>query len=93
MIFGADSFRHSQARSGDLSRRGRAFRLRAGREVIMVASHPSDLAGAARHGLRTCYVSRKFEYGEGRIVEPAPTPGTFNLMVDGVDELADWLLR
>ena len=43
--------------------------------------------------LRTCYVSRKLEYGEGRIVEPAPTPGTFDLMVDGVDELADLLLR
>jgi 2-haloacid dehalogenase len=62
-------------------------------EVIMVASHPSDLAGAARYGLRTCYVSRKLEYREGRIVEPAPTPGTFDLMVRGVDELADLLLR
>ena len=31
--------------------------------------------------------------GEGRIVEPAPAPGTFDLMVDGVDELADLLLR
>ena len=38
-------------------------------------------------------VSRKLEHGEGRIVEPAPTPGTCDLMVDGVDELADLLLR
>jgi hypothetical protein len=38
-------------------------------------------------------VSRKLEHGEGRIVEPTPTPGTFDLMVDGVDELADLLLR
>jgi hypothetical protein len=38
-------------------------------------------------------VSGKLEYAEGRIVEPAPTPGTFDLMVDGVDELADLLLR
>jgi hypothetical protein len=38
-------------------------------------------------------VSRELEYGEGRIVEPAPTPRTFDLRVDGVDELADLLLR
>jgi hypothetical protein len=57
----------------------------------MVASHPSDLAGAARHGLRTCYVSRKLEYGVGRVVEPEPTPVAFDLMVDGVDRLANLL--
>jgi hypothetical protein len=62
-------------------------------EVIMVACRPSDLAVVARYGLPTCYVSRKLEYGEGRIVEPAPKPGTFDLMVDGVDDLADLLLR
>jgi hypothetical protein len=38
-------------------------------------------------------VSRKLEYGEGRIPEPEPTPGTCDLMVEGVDELADLLLR
>jgi hypothetical protein len=32
------------------------------------------------------------EYGEGRIVGPAPAAGAFDLMVGGVDELADSLL-
>ena len=41
-------------------------------EVIMVASHPSDLSEAARCDLRTCYVSRRLEDGEGRVVRPEP---------------------
>jgi 2-haloacid dehalogenase len=92
MIFGADLFRHYKPDPETYLGAATLFGCAPG-EVIMVASHPSDLAGAARHGLRTCYVSRKLEYGEGRIVEPEPTPGTFDLMVDGVDELADLLLR
>jgi len=35
--------------------------------VLMVAAHPSDLAAAARAGLRTAYVPRPLEYGpDGR---------------------------
>src|SRR5271166_6635344 len=92
MIFGADLFRHYKPDPETYLGAAALFGCSPG-EVIMVASHPSDLAGAARYGLRTCYVSRKLEYGEGRIVEPAPTPGTFDLMVDSVDQLADLLLR
>jgi 2-haloacid dehalogenase len=57
-------------------------------EVMLVASHPSDLEGAAACGLRTCYVSRPLEYGLGRVVEPTPTAGHFDLMVGDLLELA-----
>jgi len=91
MVFGADLFRHYKPDPETYLGAVELLGCTPG-EVMMVASHPSDLAGAARCGLRTCYVSRKLEYGEGRIVEPAPTPGTFDLMVGGVDELAGLLL-
>ena len=67
--------------------------MRNARRLARRHDHESVVAGAARCGLRTCYMSQKFEYGEGRIVEPEPMPGTFDLMVDGLDELADLLLR
>ena len=90
MVFGADLFRHYKPDPETYLGAASLFGCAAS-EVIMVASHPSDLAGAARCGLRTCHVSRPLEYGEGRIVEPAPAPGTFDLTVGGVDELADRL--
>ena len=58
-------------------------------EVMLVASHPSDLDAAAKCGLRTCYVSRPLEYGQGRVVEAAPESGHFDLMVDNLLELAE----
>jgi len=38
--------------------------------LLMVAAHPSDLAAAQRAGLRTAYVSRPLEWGEGGYREP-----------------------
>ena len=35
-------------------------------EVMMVAAHPSDLAAAARAGLRTAFIARPNEFGPGR---------------------------
>ena len=35
-------------------------------EVMLVAAHPSDLAAAAREGLRTGYVPRPLEWGKGK---------------------------
>ena len=58
-------------------------------DVMLVASHPFDLAFAAKYGLRTCYVSRPLEYGAGRIVEPPPEKGRFDLMVGDLAELAN----
>ena len=34
-------------------------------EVMLVAAHPADLAGARRAGLRTAFVDRPLEYGPG----------------------------
>jgi len=52
-------------------------------EVLMVAAHPSDLAAAARCGLRTAWVARPDEHGPGAGAEP-PT--------HDVDHRADDLL-
>ena len=38
-------------------------------EVMMVASHPSDLKAAAKNGLKTGYVSRLLEWGAGGTTE------------------------
>ena len=86
-VFGADIFRHykpaPETYLGATSLLGCQPT-----EVMLVASHPSDLAGAARCGLQTCYVSRPMEYGAGRIVEPKPEPGRFDLIVEDLDGLA-----
>jgi 2-haloacid dehalogenase len=39
-------------------------------QLMLVAAHPSDLAGAQRAGLRTAYVMRPLEYGTGVPGEP-----------------------
>jgi len=39
-------------------------------ELLMVAAHPSDLRAAQRTGLRTAYVPRPLERGEGGTLEP-----------------------
>jgi 2-haloacid dehalogenase len=57
-------------------------------EVMFVASHPSDLESAASCGLKTCYVSRPLEYGEGVVVEQEPAEGDFDVMVGDLLELA-----
>ena len=92
MIFGADLFRHYKPDPETYLGAAALLGCAPG-EVMMVAAHPSDLAGAARYGLRitTCPGSSNTE--RARIVEPEPTPGTFELMVDGVDELAEVLVR
>ncbi len=39
-------------------------------QLMLVAAHPSDLAGAQRAGLRTAYVTRPLEYGPAGWMEP-----------------------
>ena len=41
-------------------------------ELLMVAAHPSDLAAAARAGLRTAYVPRPLEYGPAGALRDPP---------------------
>jgi 2-haloacid dehalogenase len=57
-------------------------------EVMLVASHPSDLSAAAKCGLHTCFVSRPLEYGAGVVVEQPPSPGQVDLIVDDLVDLA-----
>lgn len=54
-------------------------------EIMKVAAHVWDLRGAARSGLRTCYVRRPGG-------DPSPE-GEFDLVVDDLPELADVLAR
>jgi 2-haloacid dehalogenase len=86
-VMGADIFRHYKPDSETYL--GAAALLGCEpAEVMLVASHPSDLDGAAQCGLRTCYVSRPLEYGSGCVVEPIPEAGHFDLMVGDLLELA-----
>lgn len=60
------------------------------RELLMVASHKSDLRAAQRQGCRTAFVRRPLEYG------PDVTPDLraetdFDFNVDSIEELADAL--
>src|SRR5205814_4714119 len=44
------------------------------RETMMVAAHSSDLAAAAASGLRTAFIARPDEYGEGKGESRASVP-------------------
>ena len=57
-------------------------------EVMLVASHPSDLKGARRAGLRSALVERSLEYGEGSPVREDPDA---DLSVRDLHELAQRL--
>lgn len=59
-------------------------------QVMLVAAHPRDLAGAAGQGLRTCFVSRPLEFGSMGKAH-AVDPGEFDFAVGDFNELADRL--
>lgn len=60
-------------------------------EVMLVAAHPLDLRAAAASGLRTAYVPRPLEWGEGRRSPALPDPG-FDVVADDFGALADALV-
>jgi 2-haloacid dehalogenase len=60
-------------------------------ELLMVAAHPSDLAAAARAGLRTAYVPRPLEYGLGAALHDPPGAETFDLVAADFGALAGQL--
>jgi 2-haloacid dehalogenase len=60
-------------------------------ELLMVAAHPSDLAAAARAGLRTAYVPRPLEHGPGGGLHDAPGTQRFDFVADDFGALADRL--
>jgi len=86
-VLGADIFRHYKP-DPETYKSAAALLGCDPAEVMLVASHPSDLEAAAQCGLRTCYVSRPLEYGPGRVVEVTPAVGHFDLMVGDLLELA-----
>jgi 2-haloacid dehalogenase len=57
-------------------------------ELLMVAAHPSDLAGAARAGLRTAYVPRPLEYGPAGELHDPPGDRVFDHVARDFDALA-----
>ena len=59
-------------------------------EVMMVAAHQTDLAGPKRLGLRTAYVHRPYEGGSAG-TPTMPAPGTFDIIVKDLRELATTL--
>jgi 2-haloacid dehalogenase len=44
-------------------------------EVMLVAAHHDDLAGARACGLRTAYIERPLEFGAVRVKDVSPQPG------------------
>jgi len=59
-------------------------------QVMMVAAHPSDLAAAQRAGLRTAYIPRPLERGQGGWMEPVGDL-RFDLTAGSLEALADQL--
>lgn len=57
-------------------------------EVMLVASHPSDLRAARAQGLKTAYVMRPLEMGEGSKM-PDAKPDEFDWIVNDFNDLAD----
>jgi 2-haloacid dehalogenase len=67
----------------------RVFDLPPG-QVMLVAAHHDDLAGARACGLRTAYVERPFEFGKAHPKEVSPHPDN-DLHCEGIAALADVL--
>lgn len=61
-------------------------------QVMMVAAHNSDLAAAARVGLRTAFVRRPTEHGPGQTVDLVPE-GPWDVVAVDFEDLADQLGR
>lgn len=59
-------------------------------ELMLVASHPSDLRAARSNGLMTAYVKRPFEEGPGTVL-PQVDAGEFDVVADDFVHLADQL--
>jgi len=88
-VFSAEIFRHYKPDPETYLGAAELLSL-APQEVMLVASHKSDLRAAARCGLQTCFVERPREFGS----KPNPDLGAeaeFTLNVAGFGELASQL--
>lgn len=79
VVFGADMFRTYKPDSRVYLGAVALLGLRP-EEVLMVAAHSEDLAGAQENGLRTCFVHRATEDKEAK--------GSFDYVVDDFEHLA-----
>ena len=59
-------------------------------QVMLVAAHHSDLAGARACGLQTAYIERPLEFGAGHLKDVSPRPGN-DLHCHDFGDLADQL--
>ena len=59
-------------------------------QVMMVATHQSDLAAARNCGLQNAYIERPFEYGPGQAKDSSPNPAN-TVHATGLRQLADQL--
>ena len=58
-------------------------------EVMMCAAHVFDLHAARRAGLRTAFIFRPHEYGNGPVAVPdRAKPGDFDLLSESITDLA-----
>jgi 2-haloacid dehalogenase len=89
MIFSAELFGHYKPDPEVYLGACRLLDL-APEQVMLVAAHPSDLRAAARCGLRTAYVVRPLEHGQGGAME-ASEAGEFDLQADSFISLAQQL--
>ena len=85
-ILGAELARDYKPKPGVYLAAAAAFDC-APHETMMVAAHSSDLAAAADAGLRTAFVARPNEHGQGKCETSATGP--VDLSVDSVSALAD----
>lgn len=59
-------------------------------QVMLVAAHHDDLAGARACGLQTAYIERPLEFGAGHVKDVSPQPGN-TLHASSLTALADQL--
>ena len=86
-IFSSDTFQHFKPDPEMYL--GAADRLNLGPdEVMMVASHKSDLRAAAECGLKTAFVKRPHEHGRGGTRDIAPEPD-FTVNAENFLDLAE----
>ena len=60
-------------------------------ETMMVAAHQGDLQVPKRLGIRTAYVHRPYEGGSANATAQMPAPGSFDIIVHDMRELATTL--
>jgi 2-haloacid dehalogenase len=58
--------------------------------VMMVAAHNNDLVAASKHGMKTAYVNRPYEYGEKQSYD-LNAEHNFTYTTTGLEDLADQL--